>query len=176
MERDERSLDQASSIALVRILQVLEGLLLADEMDANLGARLVKAVARAGLLTEDATLGELATKIRGLDQHLKYATGLSDAIPQPHLATTYILTFKTYAAAKACEGELTHAENLISVSVHQDDRARTWNVLPTFPTLPPNPDHQHAMQILEQLASQHGGQLSGFQGSVAGQPLTPPVE
>jgi hypothetical protein len=164
MEQSQRSLDEASSMALARILQVLEGSLLADELDADLGARLIKAVARTGLLPENATLGELTTKIRELDRHLRYATGLSDEMPQTQYSTTYILTFETHEAAKGCERELAAAENLIAVSLIMDDRTQKWSALATFPTLPPSPDHHHVTELLERLALRHGGQLSGFQG------------
>jgi hypothetical protein len=146
--------------ALFDVVVVLLGELIEGQVPAELTARMIRRLAKDGLLGHEASAGELGAVVGDLVQRLHYAMGAYDSLPEPSpRTTTYSLLMPTEAAARACQAELT-ALGGSDVSV-RDLGADGWKVLTTFSELSPDRAFREREAQLEALARRHRGQYSG---------------
>jgi hypothetical protein len=84
---------------VIGLLSILEGDLLGEVLDVELAGRLRDRFVRAGLLPEDAGLGELRRALAEMNQRVRYALGEYAEPPPPEGPTTHTVRFRDEEAA-----------------------------------------------------------------------------
>lgn len=76
-------LSRKDTAALVGVLAVLEGGLLAEQLDSATARKVAERLVREGLLVEDWTSRDLSKSLHALNQRLRTALGEYDDPPPP---------------------------------------------------------------------------------------------
>ncbi|VXB60478.1 conserved hypothetical protein [Nocardioides sp. AX2bis] len=156
--------------AVIGVLAILDGELLAGAVEDHLATKYVQRFVRSGLLesaTADVTppsVGRLTLAMSELIDRLRYSLGEYETEPGPSsLTTTHALDFPTEAAARACQDEL-FASALDTLFSPADGKSR-WRLYVVYPELMPDPDFRRREKSLTMVAEAHGGSYRGSQGS-----------
>jgi hypothetical protein len=155
-------LPRRDAAALLGLVVVLQGELLAGEVSPRFAARLTYRLASTGLLPENASVGELCAVLDDMNQRLRYVLGEYDTPPEPAPRTTvYTLVVPTSVEASACQSELSAwgGSNIEMASTE----GGLWRVSAAFADLPPNPSYNARVAKIDGLARQHGGRYEGAQ-------------
>jgi hypothetical protein len=98
-EPAQHPLSEPDSAAIIGLLSILEGELLGEALDVELAGLFRDRFVRAGLLPEDAGLGELRRALAEMNQRVRYALGEYAEPPPPEGPTTHTVRFIDEEAA-----------------------------------------------------------------------------
>ena len=181
MDSRTRALPHADLEALLSVVAVVQGRLLADELPQELTQQLVRTLGKRGLLPEGATAGSVNAALSDLGQRLHWAMNPAMEFPAPApRRTVYRLTVPADAVS-ACIAELGEAGG--QDIQHGPAGTTGWTMLPTgpggvlerhstdvpdgrtvtvaFPELAPDPAYRDRVEQLSELAERHGGEYAG---------------
>ncbi|HEY4313971.1 MAG TPA: hypothetical protein VGO19_00515 [Actinomycetes bacterium] len=94
-----RPLSDPDAGAIIGLLAILEGELLAETLDVELAGRFRDRLVDVGLLADSAGLGELRRALGELNQRVRYALGEYAEPPAPEGPATHAVEFPDEAAA-----------------------------------------------------------------------------
>lgn len=168
--RRNRQVSDADLQALIGILAVLQGELLAGSSD-ELALALRRRMSAAGLMTatyEETDVGRLQIALDDLNQRLRYAVGECDEVPEPRLdraATRHDFSVPDDGRARAFAQAL-RASGAGGVIIEMgSDEPKIAHVSGTFPELAPNPDFFERRAQVRELVARHGGRYRGSHGT-----------
>jgi hypothetical protein len=147
-------------LALFDITVVLHGKVTAGDIPEWLAETIIRRLARSGLIADGATVGELGAFMGDLVQRLHFVRGAYDRLPDPSpRESIYRLSTSSVAAAQACETELVAlgGSNVLT----RETKPGEWEVLASFPDLPPDQSYHARVALVQGIANAHGGQFLG---------------
>jgi hypothetical protein len=162
-------LDRQDAEALIGVMAVLEGHLIAGDLDPLVVDRLSER-----LVGPDAGAAELRVVLWNLNKRLRYVLGEHDEppVPDPGLVDLYV-GFAAQAAAYVFSQAVPSAGAPVAVDGRSyDDETVRWEVSVRSTTLPLSAEFDLERARLLALAAQHGGRDGGW-GSPPPLDLTP---
>jgi hypothetical protein len=166
VEPQSRILSASDLEAILGVLVVVHGHLLADELPPDLTRRLISRLRHHGPLPADATPGELNALLADLCQRMHWAMSEDPGgYPGPAPRRTMYFLDIPNGQIVACTAALLDLGGEVSRQSSGDSGTSAgWQLAASFPELPPDPGHHARVAQLSSLASRHGGQFSGFSG------------
>ncbi|GAA0488053.1 hypothetical protein Ade02nite_12330 [Paractinoplanes deccanensis] len=149
MERQTRALPQEDLAALLGLVVVVDGELLAGRLPPELTERLISRLLPAG-----ASAGELNAALSDLAQRLHWAAGHGVDHPPPMRHTGHELAVPAGAVA-ACVAAL---REMGAESVREEPGPM---IVAAFPELAPDPAYERRVEQLTALAATCGGEYRG---------------
>jgi hypothetical protein len=163
------ALGEEDAAALIGVAAVLEGQLLARELDPDLVDSLIRHMAGAGLVAPGAGPAELRLALSGLNHRLRYVLGEYDEPPAPptgevdqYFGFSSRDPAQDFAGAARAMGE--SAASPVPVDGRAYDGEVGWQVAVRTMELPLSAGFADHVRRLQALAAEHGGSYGGWGG------------
>lgn len=149
---------------LVGVLAILQGHLLGGD-DSRTTDQIRDRLARAGVLTDESSVGEAAVVIGDLGQQVRYANGdYDDKRPDAERRlTAHYLSMPSRENAEACRAEVAGLSP-VRTEINESPEAGL-RLLVAFPELAPDAAFHTRSAELSAIAVRHGGRLTGSSGA-----------
>jgi hypothetical protein len=162
-----RPLGEEDAAALIGVTAVLEGFLLAGELDAHLVESLNRHLERPGLVGAGAGAAELRLAMARLNHRLRYALGEYDEPPvtdagEGELSFGFATESAAQAFAEAARARGDRAEAPIPVDGRAYDGQVSRQVAVRTAQLPLSAAFDEHLVRLTTLAAEHGGSYGGW--------------
>jgi hypothetical protein len=165
-------LGQQDAAALIGVAAVLEGHLLAGDLNPHVVDSLNRHLQSAGLVESGAGPAQLRLALANLNQRLRHVLGEHDQPPAPDTGQVdQYFGFASEAAAQAfAEAARTQRESAsspVAVDGGAYDGEVRWQVAVRTVELPLSVEFDHHVQRLRALAAGHGGSYGGWGSATA---------
>jgi hypothetical protein len=157
-----RPLPYEDMLALFHVTLVFYSELFNGEVPPETVTSMVHRMSEDGLLSPEASAGELAAIIGDLVQKLHYALGSGDVLPEPSPRETWhsLHASSRHVAESSRDALIDVGSRAVVV---REIQPGVWETLASFPDLPPDRSFDQRVTQLGELAERHGCRYSGSQ-------------